>query len=389
MLKHCLHPEEQEDISMAFFESIEQVPRSWDELASQQPIYLSTDYLKSIEKIMKGQMSFRYIMFFKDSVAVAIASFQIIKVDTNAFETECFIKKERLFGKVLDQVNIRCLINGTLFGSGEYGFAYSQTLADEEAFKVLAKGVKKLCVLEEAREKIHIIMVKDYFPERKKASDHLVEYKYRGFKMEPNMVLELKEEWNVMDDYLASMSAKYRKGAKTAYKKSKEVEGRELSLPEIVEYQEGLKSLFTEVQSKAKRKLGTLDLQTFVELKRNLSDRFIVKGYFLGNEMVGFSSAFVMEDKLDANYVGLNYEYNRSHSIYLRMLYDLVDLALKHKVKKLHFGRTAGEIKSNTGAKSVDMECYVRTKNSVSNKIIKPFVKRVSTPDFVERNPFK
>lgn len=374
---------------MAFFESIEQVPESWGVLASSQSLFLSTTYLKSIESVMKDQMSFRYVMFFKDAKPVAIASFQIITIDTNTFETNCFIKKERLFGKVLDQVNIRCLINGTLFGSGEYGFAYSSNLSDKEAYEALAKGVKKLCVLEEAKEKIHIIMVKEYFPKSKKASDNLIEYKYRGFKMEPNMVLDIREEWNTMDDYLASMSAKYRKGAKTAFKKSKEVISKGLSLLEIQKYQPELKQLFAEVQSKAKRKLGTLDIQTFVELKRNMSEKFIVTGYFLNNEMVGFSSAFVMEDKLDANYVGLNYDYNRSHSIYLRMLYDLVELALRYKVKKLYFGRTAGEIKSNLGAKSVDMECYVRTKNSVSNKIIKPFVKRISTPDFVERNPFK
>ena len=389
MLNHCKHTESLSNVSMAFFDSIEQVPAAWDELVLHKSLYLSSNYLQSIENTMKDELVFRYILFFKDNQAVALAAFQIITVDTDAFEINCFVKKNQLFGKVLKQVKVNCLINGTLFSSGEYGFYYGSALSDKEAFKALTKATKRLCALEETKNKIHLIMVKEYFPENKQASDLLKGYKYRGFKMEPNMVLDMRSEWNSMEDYFKSMTSRYRRNAVSILKKSSEVKEKELSLSEIIDYQSDIKELFNAVHTKAKVKLVTLDVFTFVELKQRLAQNFIFKAYFLENKMIGFSTGFLTHNVLDANYVGLDYDYNRSHGIYLRILYDLVSVAIDNNVQKLNFGRTAGEIKSNLGAKSVDMECYVRTKNSVSNKIIKPFLKRISTPDFVERNPFK
>ena len=232
-------------------------------------------------------------------------------------------------------------------------------------------------------------MVKEYFPEQVAASNELVNYKYRNFKMEPNMVLDMQKEWLSFDNYMASMTSRYRSKIKSSLKKSAAIELRNLTWQEIEKYQSSINTLFAAVHGKAKYKLGTLNTAAFIDLKRNLKERFTLNAYFLDDKMVGFSSVFINNGALDANYVGLDYDYNKSHSVYQRILYDLVDMAINNQLQKLHFGRTASEIKSNFGAKAVDMVCYVKTKNSVTNKIIKPFVKKISTPDFVERNPFK
>ena len=66
--------------------------------------------------------------------------------------------------------------------------------------------------------------------------------------------------------------------------------------------------------------------------------------------MVGFSTSFVNGDVLEANYVGLNYEFNHDKAIYQRLLYDFVEMAINLKSKELHLGRTSETIKSQIGA---------------------------------------
>jgi len=376
-------------LEMAFFDSIQLVPASWDELVGAASTYLTTGYLRAIEAAMKGQMTFRYILFSKAGQPVALAAFQLIKVDSRSLDIEQTKKRKKLMSKVLDQMEVTCLINGTLFGSGEHGFYYSPELEAEEAFKALADGTKRLCALEQKTNKVQVIMVKDYFPENSTASAQLENHKYRSFKMEPNLVLHIREEWSSMDDYLAAMTSKYRSATRGILKKSANLTTRDLTITEITKYQPELTTLFHAVHSKAKRKLGTLDVAAFVDLKRNLKSDFILRGYFLEEQLVGFASIIVNGEALDSNYVGLDYELNKPHNIYQRMLYDLVQMTFDKKLSKLHFGRTAGDIKSSFGGKAVDMTCYVKTTNSAFNKIIKPLVKRISTPDFSERNPFK
>jgi len=86
---------------------------------------------------------------------------------------------------------------------------------------------------------------------------------------------------------------------------------------------------------------GSLKAESFVNLKRNLGSDFIIKGFFLGSELVGFSSSFIFNSILDANYVGIHYELNQEYAIYQRMLYDYIELAIERNCGKLQFGRTA------------------------------------------------
>lgn len=388
-INECTIKSKSSGLEMAFFDSIHFVPPSWDELIGDKNVYLTTKYLSAIENTMKQKMGFRYVILFKETEAVALASYQLISVDASSLELEPSSKSKKLVGKILNHFDTKCLINGSLFSSGENGFYYSSEIPNEVAFDALAACTTELCTLEDAQEKIKVMMVKDYFPENTEFSKSLINYKYRNFLMEPNMVLEVKEEWQSMEDYFASMTTKYRKKAKTNLKKAGALTEKVFTTTEIEKYLPQLRALFLSVHNKAKHKLGAFDVSAFLELKQNLEELFILKGYFLDTKLVGFSTGFINNGNLEANYVGIDYEFNKTHNVYLRILYDYVKLGLEKKVNRVYFGRTAGEIKSNLGAKAVDMECYVRTKNSVSNKIIKPLVQRISTPEFVERNPFK
>ena len=105
--------------------------------------------------------------------------------------------------------------------------------------------------------------------------------------------------------------------------------------------------------------------------------------------MIGFSSSFVDRSYLDANYVGIDYDYNIEHALYSRMLYDFIELSIRKGLSEIRLGRTAEEIKSGVGALPEEMKLYIKHTNSLSNTLLKGMVANVKPNPFELRKPFK
>ena len=71
------------------------------------------------------------------------------------------------------------------------------------------------------------------------------------------------------------------------------------------------------------------------------------------------------------------------------MLYNLVAFAIEKGLSKIHFGRTAEELKSTLGALPIDMKLYIRHRNKLSNQLLKPIISSINPSEFELRNPFK
>ena len=100
-----------------------------------------------------------------------------------------------------------------------------------------------------------------------------------------------------------------------------------------------------------------------------------MKAYFLEDKLVGFLTALVNKNALDAHFIGLDYELNKSHAIYPRILNDYVRLGIEKQVSSINLGRTASEIKTTIGANPLELSCYIKHKNPFLNSLIKPFFK--------------
>ena len=132
-----------------------------------------------------------------------------------------------------------------------------------------------------------------------------------------------------------------------------------------------------------------MNLDTYSHLSRALKENFIVKGYFLENRLIGFLTALVNDNKLDAHFIGLDYELNKSHAIYPRILNDYVRIGIEKQVSSINLGRTASEIKTTIGANPVELSCYIKHKNPFLNSLIKPFLRRIKIKEFKQHSPFK
>lgn len=388
------HPTTAAHLEFSVFDSWQEIDRDeWGRLNQKNNLYLSIPYLSALENSLKGKMDFKYIVFYDDEKkAVAFAYVQIIQCVNMTPKSEGFLAKigDKIRTHILDVLDIRVMVCGNLFANGENGFAYLDTLSEEVAFENLSHALFQIRQAEQNENKQpSALILKEFWPDSFQKAAWFEEHKFREFELDVNMILPIHPEWQHLDDYLGSMVTKFRTKAKACFKKSADIIVKDLSVEEIQQHQKTIATLYANVVESADFHFGELNGDCFVAFKQNLGDQFILKGFFLGDELVGFSTAFVFDRCLEAGYIGLDYNYNYQYAVYQRLLYDYVEQAIERNCTELRLGRTAEEIKSTLGATPVNMKLYVRHRNSLSNKLIKPIVKSITPSEFELRKPFK
>ena len=117
--------------------------------------------------------------------------------------------------------------------------------------------------------------------------------------------------------------------------------------------------------------------------------KFQVIGCFDADRLVGFQSAMICGGVLEAHVIGLDYALNRELSIYQRMLYEYVRLAIHTHSSKIVFGRTAAEIKSTVGAFPVNLHCGFKHRRRISNALLSRILHYVKPSAFPMRHPYR
>ena len=376
-----------------FFSAVEEIPTQiWEALSCTENIYFNPKFLNSLEK-NHPEITFCYIVLVDGTEnPVAFASIKIIdfylKGIKNDFE---FLKN---IGKKLhifpDKKPLKLLICGNTFVSGEHGVFIKENQDKKAIVKELAKSINHFVNSNKILKKeIDAFLLKDFAKESLFITDELKEYKYHAFSVAPNMKLQLEENWQNFDDYLAAMKTKFRVKARKAYQQSAELLIREVTLSTFEEQLPKMTTLYEKVAANAGFNLGNFNLETYRDLKEKFGDDYILKTYWLEDKMVGFVSGVVNKNSLDAHFVGIDYQLNRAYAIYQRMLYEYIKIGISKKLKTINFGRTASEIKSSVGAIPQDLTMYLRHKKTIKNKILKLFLQRVQPTPFQQKFPFK
>lgn len=366
--------------------------RDWIKVAGSKNIYLTLDYLEGLESAMTGLMRFLYVLFYDETKQpIGAAVVQELTLTGNSQEFKDILGKVGidLKHRIPGAPDFHVLICGNIFACGENGFAHTDLISGEQAYEILAQGLQLVSNQEKPRGAFSVILLKDFWLSSTGTTDVLKVEKFRDFMIDVNMVLKLDKDWRSREDYLNVLTAKFRTKAKGVYKKSEALTVRSMGEPEIAKHIERIRVLYRNVVEKAGFRFGSLEAEAFLNFKRNLKDQFIFTGYFLKEELLGFSSSFVSNGTVDANYVGIDYEYNQEYALYQRMLYDFVDLSISSGATELRLGRTAEEIKSCLGAEPANMKLYIRNENRLSNKLLKPVFESISPAKFELRKPFK
>lgn len=288
----------------------------------------------------------------------------------------------RNFAKLLE---FRVLAAGQLLLTGDHHGARSQE-SDfiQQHCELLAKGMQEIAN-SLWPEKLHGLILKD-LPLGQKPE----QFGYYSLPVQPNMLLKLDPEWQNLDNYMSAMSSKYRVRVRRARKKGESLTKRLLDLEYLQRNQERMHELYRSIVDGSAFSATDIPKDYFVQWKKHFPEEVRIEGYFDGEVLIGFTTGIHNEQELEAHYLGFDQRYNRSHQLYLNMLYDLVEQAIEKRVSTLVFSRTAMEIKSSVGAVPEQLNCWLKGQPRWSNALIPIIAPYVAPPEeWVQRHPFK
>ena len=377
------------DISYQFSFAIQDLAKDWS-LVQHHNLYLTTPYLTAIENSKIPHLGFLYVVVYQKEVPVGLMYFQSIEITNGFYFQDTFPHeiKKRITTKMLKSLCGNLMVCGNFFATGENGFVMHQEISTEVVYEVV-KDLKTSLKQTGTSIGLSFILFKEFWENQQLAIQQTLHKKYHSFEIDVNMVLEMDNTWYTFQEYLSSMTTKYRTRAKSVYKKTIEIKERELSAADIKAAKSSIHNLYVSVVKTASFNMVKFTEDNFYQFKKELKDDFVVRGYFLEDTLVAFSTACLTDGCLDANYVGIDYKINESLPLYQRILYDYVQLAITNKVKELRLGRTAELIKSSLGAKPVRMQLYVKHNNKMVNTLMKPLIKKVKPSVYELRSPFK
>ena len=376
------------NLTARFFSSINDISSEyWNSIGCCANKYYTPEFLKAFE-IANSDIEFNYIVIFRDEIAVAFANTQVVTISIETITKNIKISDrfKRNINRLFCNNSIRVMFCGNVFLSGEYGTFLKDGENKIDTFNAIAKAVKTLY---KKTEKLNAIFVKDFKEDSLYITDNLKKFDYSAMNVEPNMIINLNPEWTSFEDYKDALKSKYRVKANKADSKSEKLIAKLFSAEDIEKHKNQLQSLYENTIANANFNAQVLNLNTYTHLKAEYNDDFIVKGYFLEDKLVGFLSAMVNQENLDAHFIGIDYSLNKEYAIYPRILNDYVRLGIEKKSTRINLGRTASEIKSTLGAKPEQLTCYIRHKRSFQNQLIKPFVRNIQIKSFREHTPFK
>ncbi|SFI13530.1 hypothetical protein [Halpernia frigidisoli] len=363
-----------------------ELPSKWNSIVAKNSILLSTKFLKALQESQPKNMQNYFAAFYKDEILIGGALLQYLDFKKHEiFRKSSFLNLNNLTVKFFAN---SVLIVGNNLVTGQNGFYFDLNLISKiEAIKLLEESTN---LIQQKIKKSSLILLKDYEKELSETIKSNLMKDFNSFSVQPNMILELKQNWKTFDDYLENFTTKYRTRAKSAIKKLGKIEKKELTLAEIKENQKILYLLYLNVANDADFNTFIIPENHFFTVKKHLKDNFKVFAYFENGEILSFYTLFINHEDVDTYFLGYDKIYQKSKQLYLNMLLDMVNFGILNQKKNIIFGRTALEIKSTIGAKPQQIFGIVKHQNSFLNLILAKSISNLNpSKPWIARQPFK
>ncbi len=214
---------------------------------------------------------------------------------------------------------------------------------------------------------INLLAIKDF------NTTELPDFKAAGYKgyyqfcTQPNMIFDIRENWDSIDDYLTSLNTKYRTQYNRARKKADGIEKRKLTEEDIKQYELRIHELYITVAKNASFNTFHLPENHFEIFKHQLKDDFLFYGYFIDQQLVGFNTLIRNGNDMDTYFLGYDETIQKEKMLYLNMLYDMACYAIKKQFSHVIFARSAMEIKSSVGARAEEVYGIIKHTNPIIN----------------------
>ncbi len=370
------------EIKITSYSSITQIPvTTFKDLECSPSFYFSKEFLESFET-HHPLISHTYLLFNKNESPISIAVLQEfeINVEQTIQNMPSIYKIGKHIINTFSKEKIRLSLCGNIFISSAHGLFIKEANDAKKIYRLLANYIT-------SNTKSDLSFFKDYNGTQNEIAQVVKSLNFHPFQVEPNMILPI--QWKTFEEFKNDLKSKYRVKINKADVLSEHIEVKDISAKEIEEQSEVLQKLHNNVVSKSSYSSITFNIKTYIALKEHFGNNVIFKTYSKENTIVGFITAFKINDRLEAHFVGIDYSQNKTDAIYPRMLNDYVRLGITLGVKGINLGRTASEIKSTVGAVPESLYCYVKHKKTITNSILKPALNKIEITSFKQHTPFK
>lgn len=346
---------------------------------------LTVEYLTAAEQSLPD-VGFRYVTLYKAGKPVLFAYYQLFSLTPDNFnlsnDRDCVRHIISLFLKLK---KARVLVLGNALRTDTASFCCDRnTLTAQEALDAIAAITERLAKSED----VSGIILPGISNNNKTA------FATAGYSTpwEDNvMQLDLRSEWEHIDDYVASLTRKYKARTKKVLEATSSLQLIPVTEDKLQQYEADITRLFS----------GVIDNQSFVltpsganyitALKKLYKDDFEISMFLSDGKPVAFISAFITNDTYEVFYVGFDAQLNKTQPLYFRLLLAGLEQAIRLNKANLKLGRTSFDAKASLGAKPQQKD-YLFKVRRLPQAAIKWFANYFSSLEDAHwklRNPLK
>lgn len=367
---------------------------TWDALiaaSGYSSVFLDSRMMKSLMRSEKRNLA--AITWFKGDEMVGIALVEDAVAESLNLDSHIAVKRSWfsfisrwLHGKN-GRFTFRVRVIGPVLGSGLHSVRWASGIPAREQRRLLTETIFT-SKSNEGTAIPNVAMLKDlpiYYSGRR----HQLQPGWIPLEFDPEMLLHLDPTWEDLVDYQLQLNTKSRTKVKRVLKVSESFQISDWSTEKVIENADVLIDLYRSVFERSGFRLGQLHAEELIESKRFWGDDFVVKGYELEGELIGFQCAYQGADEIEAFFVGFRTELVKSHAIYQRMLIEFIRLGIKTKRKRINMGRTALDVKSSVGALPQRLQCDVHFRNPIFHALVRRYTRGFDPAEQVLKKAWK
>ena len=362
----------------------------WETVTANKSLFLSPAYLRVLEQAGPENLRQRYALIFRGRQPVAAVAAQSVTVALSRLSQK---PRTGRSAAPLQKLQETMLVCGNLLSWGMHGIAFAPNEDPAALWPAIAEALYRLRRADKLSGNTDLIMVKDIPDAHAAGAAALARFSYRQLETEPNMVLDVSPKWETYDDYLASLTSRYRKQAKQIDKEVAAAGCRVELLDgpdEVARHAESIHTLYLQTHHNARVRLVTLRPEFLPTLAAQLGQDFRCTVLKRDDQLLGFVTTVRDRDTAVGYYIGFDRKTNADVPIYFRLLQAVVDDAIRFGCRTLSLGRTALEPKARLGARPDPFRIWIRHRIPLLNVLVRGLLHTISHHDEPpDRNPFK
>ncbi len=355
-------------------------------MTAQDSVFLSRQYLRVLEDCGPKNIRQRYALIFRARKPVAAVAAQAVNASAADVPKDA---PSKAVSSALKHVDQQILVCGNLLSWGFHGVAFAPGVDRREVWAAVADALYRIRRADRLFGDTDFVLVKDVTDPHAADAETLKRYSYRPLETEPNMVLELAPTWQRYDDYLAGLTASYRKSAKNVVRDCSAAGYCVERLLDVDGHSKTLHDLYLQVHERQKFRLVTLAPEFVPALAQAFPDDFRVTVVRRDTEVAGFVTTLRDGDTAVGYYVGFDSAVNAKTPVYFRLLHAVVQDAIEMGCRRISLGRTALEPKARLGARPAAMRVWVRHRLPALNVVVRSLLRSIPHDEAPDRNPFK